>query len=230
MLERLQVVEGDGRVGLDLLHEGSDVGLIFKGELQLCRTDDVGVERELELNVLHVVFVLIVHHSNVLRILPVLDDHASAVGSSANTLLLQLPLDLSEPLSSSIPGDQHVGRLEPDADQATTHSEVVVLKGVPLWWIGELHMSVYNDSVLIVDVAESLNITISHELLHLSHKLSSLVLDRIDSTLCDRGISNALEEFDALFSLKVFEMAILLDEVLLHHSHFTLHVVIWSFG
>jgi hypothetical protein len=44
MLEWLQVVKGNGRISLNLFHEGSDVSLIFKGKLQLSRTDDVGVE------------------------------------------------------------------------------------------------------------------------------------------------------------------------------------------
>lgn len=88
MLEWLQVVKGDGRVSLYLFHERSDVSLIFKGQLQLSRTDYVGVERELKFHVLHVILVLIVNHSYVLSILPVLNNHASAVSSGTDTFLL----------------------------------------------------------------------------------------------------------------------------------------------
>jgi hypothetical protein len=61
-------------------------------------------------------------------------------------------------------------------------------------------MSVNNDTVLVVNVAESLHVTVSHEFLHLCHKLSSRVLDRVNCILCYRGISYALEEFNTLFS------------------------------
>jgi hypothetical protein len=137
VLERLQIVKGDGRVRLYLLHERCDVGLIFKGKLELSCTDNVSVERELEFHILHVILMLIVDHTYVLCIFPVLNNHASAIGSGADTLLLQLPLNFSESLTSSIPGDQHISCLKPDTHEAAAHSKVVILKGVPFRWVRE---------------------------------------------------------------------------------------------
>jgi hypothetical protein len=137
MLEGLQIVKGYRRVRLHFLHEGGDVSLVFKGELQLGGADNVGIERELEFHVLHVIFMLVVYHSNVLSVLPVLNYHASAVSSGADTFLLQLPLDFGKSLTSSVPGNQHICGLKPDANQATAHSKVIILKGVPFRWVGK---------------------------------------------------------------------------------------------
>jgi hypothetical protein len=137
VLERLQVVKGDRRVRLYLLHERCDVGLIFKGKLELSCTDHVRVERELKFHILDVILVLIVDHTYVLSIFPVLNNHASAIGSVADTLLFQLPLNFSESLTSSIPGDQHISCLKPDTHETTAHSKVVILKGVPFGWVRE---------------------------------------------------------------------------------------------
>lgn len=91
-------------------------------------------------------------------------------------------------------------------------------------------MGVNHDTVLVVDVTEALYITVPHEFLDLCDELCSLVLYRTYGVPCDWGITNALEEFDAFFSLQVLEMTVLLDEVLLHHSHLTSLVVIRSSG
>ena len=88
MVERLQVIKRNWRVRLNFLHKGCYVGLVFEGQLELSGPDDVGVESKLEFYILHVVLVFIVDHTNVLRILPVLNDHASAVSTGANALLL----------------------------------------------------------------------------------------------------------------------------------------------
>ncbi len=105
MLKGLQVVKRNWGVRLHFFHERSDVSLVFKGELKLGRTDNVGVERKLEFHVLDVIFMLVVNHSNVLSVFPVFNNKASAVSSSADTLLLQLPLDFGKSLASSVPGD-----------------------------------------------------------------------------------------------------------------------------
>ena len=88
MIERLQVIKRDWRVRLNFLHKGCYVGLIFERQLELSGSDDIGIESKLEFDVLHVVFVFVVDHANVLSVLPVLNDHASAVSTGANPLLL----------------------------------------------------------------------------------------------------------------------------------------------
>lgn len=102
MVERLQVIKRDGRVRLYFLHKGGYVGLVFERQLELSSPDDVGVESKLEFDILHVVLVFIVDHTNVLSVLPVLNDHASAVSTGANALLLQLPLYFSETFARTI--------------------------------------------------------------------------------------------------------------------------------
>ncbi len=106
MVERLQVIKRDGRVCLYFLHKGGYVGLVFERKLELRGPDNVGVESKLEFDVLHVVFVFVVDHANVLSVLPVLNDHASAVSTGANPLLLQLPLDFSKAFARAIARNQ----------------------------------------------------------------------------------------------------------------------------
>lgn len=106
MIERLQVIKRDWRVRLYFLHKGGYVGLVFERQLELSGPDDVGVESKLEFDILHVILVFIVDHTNVLSVLPVLNDHASAVGTGANPLLFQLPLDFSEAFARAIARDQ----------------------------------------------------------------------------------------------------------------------------
>ena len=128
MFKRLQVVKRNGRVGLDPFHKRGDVGLILEGHLELRLSDRVGVEVELKLDVDDVVLVLIIDDPDVLRVLPVLDDHPAAVGPRADPLLLELPLDLGEAFARTTPGYEGVGSLEPNTYQPPTHREVIILE------------------------------------------------------------------------------------------------------
>ncbi len=61
-------------------------------------------------------------------------------------------------------------------------------------------MRVNDDPVRVVDMTKALHIAVPHEFLDLCDELPSLILDRGDSLLGDRGVTNALEEFDAFLS------------------------------
>ena len=63
---------------------------------------------------------------------------------------------------------------------------------------------------------EASHIRIPHELPHVCNELLSLVGNHLSLVLSDGRVTDALEEFDALFTLQVLKVTILLDEVLLH--------------
>ena len=116
MFKCLQVIKRYGRISLDLFHKRGDISLILKGQFQLCSAYHISIEIELEPEIVDVILLLIIDHANVLRIFPVLNDHAPAVSTRADILLLELPLDLGESLTRPIAGDQGVSRFKPDAD------------------------------------------------------------------------------------------------------------------
>ena len=63
---------------------------------------------------------------------------------------------------------------------------------------------------------ESSHIRIPHEFPHVCNKLLSLVANHLSIVFSNRRISDALKEFNALFTLQVLKVTILFNEVLLH--------------
>jgi hypothetical protein len=65
-------------------------------------------------------------------------------------------------------------------------------------------------------VPVSSHIRIPHEFPHVSNKLLSLIANHLSIVFSDGRVTDALKEFNALFTLQVLKVAILLDEILLH--------------
>lgn len=63
---------------------------------------------------------------------------------------------------------------------------------------------------------ETSRIRIPHEFPHVCNELLSLVGNHLALVLSDGRVTDALKEFDALFTLQVLKVTILFDEVLLH--------------
>jgi hypothetical protein len=91
-------------------------------------------------------------------------------------------------------------------------------------------MSVYHHSVIIVNVSVTVEIARSHEFLHLSYELGPRILYSVDGVLVDGRVTDALEELDTLLAFHLLQVPVLLDEVLLHHTHILTLLFIDSLG
>lgn len=114
MLKGEEIVKRDGRVGLHLLHERSDIGLILKGQLHLGCCYGGEVKGELEFKLLYIVLSFVLNDLGVLRTFPVIYDHFASICAILDTLLFELELQFLKALACTVPGNQEVGGLEPD--------------------------------------------------------------------------------------------------------------------
>lgn len=92
---------------------------------------------------------------------------------------------------------------------------MVVLEVVPFRWIRKAFAYIYNNAVGIELWLEAGDITHAHELTGLVDELLAGVLDEETRILGNGRVTDALEELDALLSLQLLQVSVILDEVLL---------------
>lgn len=92
---------------------------------------------------------------------------------------------------------------------------MIVLEVVPFRGIGETFTNIYNNAVGIELWLEAGDVTHAHELTGLIDELLTGVLDEETRVLGNGRVTDALEELDALLSLQLLQVSVLLDEVLL---------------
>lgn len=180
--------------------------------------DLLGVEAECELDVADVIFgIVAVSLPCILGNLPVFGNFRPHFCPVSNCVALDPVLELLQPFSSSQPADKLVSDSEEDVDQPPPHREVVVLERVPFWPGCNLlaGSNRHNDLVLVNDGPESCAVALPHLNKALSDVVFTLALDSLYERLGVRWIANALKELDALFSLQLFQTAVLFDELLL---------------
>ena len=105
---------------------------------------------------------------------------------------------------------------------------MIVFKRIPFWPSDDfLLCRRFNDNFVSIKFSiESSAVQLTHVAHLILNQLVTLVVDTFDELVCVRWITNALEEFDALLTLKLFKLAVLLNEVLLVNREFhTLQVV-----
>lgn len=131
-IKHVQVIEACRWVSLNLLQERCDVRFVLKWQLEHRLGDRVLVKVELELDIADVVLRLaIVKLARVLSNLKVICYLGAHIFSSANTIVLDPRLQLGKSASGAQSRHDLVSRAQEDADQASAHREVIILKSVP---------------------------------------------------------------------------------------------------
>ena len=159
----------------------------------------------------------VIDQASVLGLLKVFSNLDLHVLSRLDVVVFNPLEDLLEPSSSSQSADQLVGNSQENADKTSTHGEVVVLESVPLRLGDDVTRSsgIDHHLVFVNFRVETCAILVTHLVGSLIKEVSSLRFNIIDKVLSVRGIAHTLEELDSLFSLVLFKVAVLLDEVLL---------------
>ena len=94
---------------------------------------------------------------------------------------------------------------------------MIVFKRIPFRPSDDfLLCSRFNDNFVSIEFGiESSAVQLTHIVHLVLNQLVTLVVDTFDEHVCVRWITNTLEELDAFLALKLFKLAVLLDEVLL---------------
>jgi len=125
-------------------------------------------------------------------------------------------LDLGKSVASSEPADKFVRNSEENADESSSHGEVVVLKCIPLWFGNYVveSRSRHNDFIGIDLGGKPVDIDITHLIIVTLDVHCTLVLHGRNEIVSVGWIANALEEFDPLLAFELFKFAVLLDKIL----------------
>ena len=123
---------------------------------------------------------------------------------------------LGESATSSQSCHDLVTNAKEDADQSSSHSEVIVFKSVPLGLRHDLCgcCCVNNNFVSVYFCHETRAVFLSHFTLARLNQVVSLALSIIDKCLGMGWITNALEELNTLLAFQLLQLSILLDEIL----------------
>ena len=217
-LKHGQVIEVSWWVSLYLLQEGGDVGLILERELEQTLLDVALVEAESEFAVSDIVSRLVViNKPGVLGNFVVFCDTHLHLISCADTMALNPVPNLLKSVASPDSADQLIGDSEEDGYKSSSHSEMVVLKGIPSWFGSEvIESGGVDDYFLLINFSfKSTGVVDSHFFLFVVQNHLSFSFNIIDESISVRRVTNALEELDTFFSFELLKFPVLLDKLLL---------------
>ena len=203
-IKHVQVIEARRWVSLNLLQERCDVCFVLKRQLEHRFGDSLLVKVELELDIANVVLRLtIIKLARILSNLEVICYLGAHIFPCANTIVLDPRLQLGK--SATGPQSRHdfVSRAQEDADQASAHCEMIILKSVPFRLGHDLARGrrVDNNFVPVYLGQEARAVLLPHLAPRRLDQIGSLSERLVDKFLRVRRVTHTLEELDTLFSL-----------------------------
>lgn len=166
----------------------------------MCTCNLLLVEAPLELDIFDIVFLVIFNYSDILSSLPIFGNQASSVSTGPDILLLEAQFDFIESFASAVACNKQISSFEPDTDESSSHSEVIILEVVPSRLVREAQTNIHNDSVLVVGRIEHIDISLADEFPHVCNEFFPRGLDRHDGVGCNGSVTDAPEELYAFLS------------------------------